>query len=402
MVQGDYDEIIRKAKIIGNLDFGGVSTLNPDENWDRLENYAKWAKYLEDERLKTGKWDIQYSYYDLLGVRKQSTKRGFDTKREAEEWVREFSLSQKGNLNMSFDTFVKIYKKDIGKKIRESTMCSKEYMIDNKILPYFKDKKLNEIEPKHIIAWHNEILEQNNKYGKPYAKTYLRSLHSQISAIFNHAVRFYGLKSNPAAIVGSIGSKKAEGIDFWTKEEYLKFADAMMDKPVSFYAFEVLYWCGLRIGELLALTKKDIDLEKSTISINKSYQRINKQDVITPPKTEKSNRVIKIPEFLRDELEDYFNSIYNLTDDTRLFQISKSYLHHEMIRGCKETGVKKIRIHDLRHSHTSLLIDMGFSAVAIAERLGHESYKVTLDVYAHLFPERQTEIAEKLNIERTV
>lgn len=351
---------------------------------------------------KTGKWDIQYSYYDLLGVRKQSTKRGFDTKREAEEWVQEFSLSQKGNLNMSFDTFIKIYKKDIGKKIRESTMRSKEYMIDNKILPYFKDKKLNEIEPKHIIAWHNEILEQNNKYGKPYAKTYLRSLHSQISAIFNHAVRFYGLKSNPAAIVGSIGSKKAEGIDFWTKEEYLRFADAMMDKPVSFYAFEVLYWCGLRIGELLALTKKDIDLEKSTISINKSYQRINKQDVITPPKTEKSNRVIKIPEFLRDELEDYFNSIYNLTDDTRLFQISKSYLHHEMIRGCKETGVKKIRIHDLRHSHTSLLIDMGFSAVAIAERLGHESYKVTLDVYAHLFPERQTEIAEKLNIERTV
>lgn len=350
----------------------------------------------------TGKWDIQYYYEDWQGVRKQSTKRGFSTKREAEEWVQNFLLSQKGNLNMKFEDFVKIYKNDIKKKIRSTTMTSKEYMIDNKILPYFKTKKINDIQPKDIMAWHNIILEEKNRYGQPYSKTYLRSLHSQLSAIFNHAVRYYGLKSNPASIVGSIGSKKSDGIDFWTKEEYLRFADAMMDKPLSFYAFEVMYWCGIRVGELLALTKMDIDFDNSTMTINKSYQRIGKKDVITPPKTEKSNRVIKMPEFLKNELEDYVNSIYDLNDDTRLFQVSKSYLHHEMDRGCKETGVKRIRIHDLRHSHTSLLIDMGFTPVAIAERLGHQSYKVTLDVYAHLFPERQNEMAERLDMERGI
>ena len=103
-----------------------------------------------------------------------------------------------------------------------------------------------------------------------------------------------------------------------------------------------------------------------------------------------------MPEFLAEELKDYIESIYGIDDDDRIFPISKSYLHHEMERGCKAAGVKKIRIHDIRHSHVSLLIDMGFSAVAIANRVGHESIDITYR-YAHLFPTRQTDMADKLN-----
>jgi len=156
---------------------------------------------------------------------------------------------------------------------------------------------------------------------------------------------------------------------------------------MSFYAFEVLYWAGLRLGELLALTKKDIDFRRGIIRINKSYQRIDGEDVITEPKTPNSVRNIQMPEFLAEELKDYIESIYGIDDDDRIFPISKSYLHHEMERGCKAAGVKKIRIHDIRHSHVSLLIDMGFSAVAIANRVGHESIDITYR-YAHLFPNR--------------
>ena len=349
---------------------------------------------------KTGKWQIQFWYKNAFGENRKTTKRGFNTKREAEEWYMNFKLSQKGNLNMTFEAFLAIYKNDIYKKIRESTQISKENMINEKILPYFKDKKMNELQARDIIAWHNNLLEMEAKNGKPYAPTYLRSIHSQLSAILNHAVKFYGLSSNPANAVGSIGSKKRSEITFWQKEEYLKFAETMMDKPLSYYAFEVLYWCGLREGELLALTRADIDLQNAIIDINKSYQRINRRDVITPPKTKNSIRKVKMPKFLCDELQDYFKSIYGLNDSMRIFPISKNYLHREMERGCKKSGVKKIRIHDLRHSHCSLLIDRGFSAVAIAERLGHENYKVTIDIYAHLFPERQNEIAERLDTER--
>lgn len=87
---------------------------------------------------------------------------------------------------------------------------------------------------------------------------------------------------------------------------------------------------------------------------------------------------------------------YGLKKKDRIFTVTKSYLHHEMDRGAKAAGVKRIRIHDLRHSHISLLIDMGFSAVAIADRVGHESIEITYR-YAHLFPFKQKEMANRLD-----
>jgi integrase len=196
-----------------------------------------------------------------------------------------------------------------------------------------------------------------------------------------------------------MGSEEHKEMLFWTKEEYLKFADVMMDKPVSYYAFEMLYWTGIRCGELLALTPKDFDFERQTLTINKSYQRLKGKDVVTSPKTIKSNRTIKMPKFLCNEMQEYISMLYDVDEEDRIFMITKSYLHHEMDRGAKESGVKRIRIHDLRHSAISLLIEMGFSALAIAERVGHESIDITYR-YAHLFPTKQTEMADKLDIER--
>ncbi len=250
-----------------------------------------------------------------------------------------------------------------------------------------------------MIAWQNELLAYKGENGEVYSPTYLKTIHAQLSAIFNHAIRYYHLPSNPAQKAGSMGSEEHKEMLFWTKEEYLKFADVMMDKPLSYYAFEMLYWCGIRMGELLALTPKDFDFEKQTLTINKSYQRLNGRDVITTPKTKKSNRVIKMPKFLCEEMQEYIGMLYEVNENDRLFPITKHYLHHEMDRGAKLAGVKRIRIHDLRHSAISLLIEMGFSALAIAERVGHESIDITYR-YAHLFPTKQTEMANKLDVER--
>ena len=258
---------------------------------------------------------------------------------------------------------------------------------------------MSAIKVSDIIAWQNEMIAYRDEKGKPYSPTYLKTIHNQLSAIFNHAVRFYELPSNPAAKAGNMGKEKSKEMLFWTKEEYLKFSEAIMDKPASFYAFEVLYWCGLRIGELLALTLDDVDFEKKTIRINKSYQKIEGKDVLTDPKTPKSIRTIQMPDFLCEEIKEFSNSLYGITPQDRLFDVSKGYMHHEMDRGSKIAGVKRIRIHDLRHSHVSLLIDMGFTALAIADRVGHESIDITYR-YAHLFPTKQKEIAEKLDMER--
>lgn len=141
------------------------------------------------------------------------------------------------------------------------------------------------------------------------------------------------------------------------------------------------------------LMEKQADVNMTFESFVALYER---DIIITTPKTPKSNRVIQMPQFLCDELQDYLKQLYGVEPDSRMFPISKSYLHREMDRGCKQTGVKRIRIHDLRHSHISLLIDMGFTALAIAERVGHESIDITYR-YAHLFPTRQVEMADKLD-----
>ena len=288
---------------------------------------------------ETGTWYVMTRYRDWKGERKQKCKRGFATKRAAQDWEQKFHMQ-------------------------------------------------------------NEQLAYRDEKHKPYSQTYLKTLHNQLSAIFNHAVRFYDLRANPASKVGNMGNEERREMLFWTKEEYQKFAVEMMDKPVSFYAFEMLYWCGIREGELLALTPADFDFQNSTVRINKSYQRLHGEDVITSPKTKKSNRTIKMPQFLCEEMQDYLGMLYGVKKKDRIFTVTKSYLHHEMDRGSKAAGVKRIRIHDLRHSHISLLIDMGFSAVAIADRVGHESIEITYR-YAHLFPSKQSEMAKKLDFERS-
>ena len=197
-----------------------------------------------------------------------------------------------------------------------------------------------------------------------------------------------------------MGTEERKEMNFWTVEKYKKFSETMMDKTLSFYAFEMLYWCGIREGEVLALTPSDFDFKAEIVTISKSYQRLHGEDVITTPKTKKSNRTIKMPKFLCEEMQEYIGMFYSAKENDRLFPVSKSYLHHEMERGSKAAGVKRIRTHDLRHSHVSLLIEMGFTALAIADRLGHESIEVTYR-YAHLFPSKQTEMADKLDVDHS-
>lgn len=349
---------------------------------------------------KNGKWYISVYYDDWTGKRSRKVKRGFLTKREALEWERRFLNQSKGDLDMTFEAFLELYKRDLRERLKLSTWVMKTSVIDQKILPYFRDRKVADIKPADIIAWQNVMLTWRDEDGKGYSPTYLKTIHNQCSAIFNHAVRYYDLKSNPAAKAGNMGKEKTREMLFWTKAEYLKFAEAVMDKPISFYAFEILYWCGLRLGELLALTSTDFDFEKNTVRINKSYQRIGSTDVITDPKTPKSVRTVQMPDFLSEEIREYIGSLYGIAPDERIFPVTKNYLHREMTRGCSVSGVKRIRVHDIRHSHVSLLIDMGFSAVAIADRVGHESIDITYR-YAHLFPTTQREIAHKLSVERS-
>lgn len=229
------------------------------------------AAYKDEQR---GTWYVSFHYYDWTGKNCRKVKRGFKTKREATEWERHFRMKEAADLDMTFEEFVQAYTRDMKPKLKHNTWLTKEHILRAKLLPYFKDKKMRDIRPKDIIQWQNEQISYRDEKGKPYAPTYLKTLQSELSALFNHAVRFYELKSNPVVKAGPLGKGKAEEMLFWTKEEYLKFIEAVKDKPYSYHAFQILYWCGLRIGELLALMPQDIDFDNKVIRITKSYQRL--------------------------------------------------------------------------------------------------------------------------------
>ena len=347
---------------------------------------------------KTGTWYSKFRYKDWTGKNKDKMKRGFATRRDALKWENDFKIRQAGDLEMPFSEFVRIYMDERFPRLKESTCAMKENVIEKHIIPYFGHRKINEITSTDVIKWQNELLKSiNPTSGRTYSKSYLKTVHNQINAIFSYACKYYKLGVNPASTAGNIGSESDIEMDFWTLDEYRKFSEEMMEEPTAYYAFQLLYWLGIREGELLALTKSDFDFNNKLLSITKTYQVVKGKKMITSPKTAKSNRKIVIPDFLCEEIEEYFEMISYVKCNERIFEnISKSYLYNHIKKGAQRAGIKKIRVHDLRHSHVSLLINMGYSAVAIAGRMGHESIHVTYK-YAHLFPSVQKDMALELN-----
>ena len=345
----------------------------------------------------TGRWMSQIRVTDWTGKVIHKKKRGFSTKKEAMQWERDFISQSTGSIGMTFQDFIAIYLRDMEQRLKPSTMSNKRWQINLKITPYFGKMPLQDIKATDVRNWQNTLTSYRDEKGKPYAETYLRSINNQLTAVFNYAVTYYGLRENPCHKAGTMGRKNADEMDFWTTDEFQTFIEAIKDKPVSYAIFMTLYYTGIREGELLALTPADIDLEKQTLRINKSYQRVNGQDMITSPKTPKSNRTIPIPDKLVTCLKEYMAKCYGLQPDERLFPYNKSFLYREITSGCEKSGVKKIRIHDIRHSHASLLVEMGCSPLLIAERLGHEKVQTTMDTYSHLYPNKQVEVARQLD-----
>lgn len=338
-------------------------------------------------------WEVQFYYRDWQGVQRKKHKRGFKTKKDAIAWAEQFKLQQAKNLDMSFSSFTEIYFEDMEKRLRENTIRTKRNIVELKILPFFGQKKIAEITAADVRKWQNKLMDKANGYSQ----TYLRTINNQLSAIMNYAVTFYDLPKNPCKQAGSMGKGTADEMEFWTKEEFQEFLVGIEDKPDARMAFLLLYWTGIRVGELLAITYKDIEFNKKILHITKSYQRIEGRDIVSEPKTEKGKRDITLPEFLVEELREYTGCLYGLMETDRIFQFTKSYLEKEMIRGVKKTGVKKIRLHDIRHSHASLLISkLKMPPLLVADRLGHEKIQTTLNTYSHLYPDQSRDLADQL------
>ena len=210
----------------------------------------------------------------------------------------------------------------------------------------------------------------------------------------------YDLSNNPCKKVKRMGKDASKSLNFWTIDEYETFLETM-DKSDHYYLmFEILFWTGIREGEMLALTKSDFDFDNCKLHIKKTFYRIDGKDLITTPKTPESIRTIDIPEFLRDAVKEFCDKKYGFPDDERLFPICARAVQNKLKRQIAKAGVKDIRVHDLRHSHVAYLINQGIEIILIKERLGHRDIKITINTYGHLYPNEQKKVAMLLDANR--
>lgn len=337
---------------------------------------------------KTNTWYCKFYYMNWQGEKKQKLKRGFKLQRDAKEWERSFLEQFATNPDITFNTLYQKYKRFKENRVRPSTLESQCNAIELHILPYFNNLIVSDITPADVLEWQNKLLE------KHFSASHTRQINAYLRMLFKYAVDYLGLAKSP--VMAQICKPAKGNIDFWTPEEYKAFSDSIKDNLEAYTAFEILFYTGMRKGELLALTLNDIDFHAGTISINKTLAYVSGKYVVQPPKTSKSNRIVEAPAFLLDEIREYTSKVYKLDPEQRLFSRSRVWLGQIITYTCDKIGLKPIRVHDLRHSHASILINLGANPLMIAERLGHEDVKVTMNTYSHLFQSHQKEIIEKL------
>lgn len=279
--------------------------------------------------------------------------------------------------------------------VRDTTMDTKRNVFDTKIVPLLGNRKMNEITALDIRDWQQRVKEMGEATGLPYSETYLYTIHAQLTALFNYAQTFYGLRFNPCDAAGYMGSSVAGEMLIITKDQYELLRKEFRNEAYLL-AFDILFWTGCREGEMLALLPKDLT-DDDQLRIYKTYHRKKGQDIFGPTKNSKKggNRNVPIPHWLAEEFRTYCSRLYGLTPDDRVFYMTCTALNKELTRCTQLTYLPDIRVHDLRHSHVSLCIELGYSVVLVARRIG-DTVPVVMRTYAHLYPNKQQELVSRL------
>lgn len=346
---------------------------------------------------KRHSWYALVCYKDWTGEQKRKMKRGFKKQSEAKEWERDFLNQSKNSCDMTVSALYELYLADISTRVVDTTLETKKNIFENHIVPYLGKLSVNKIQPVTIREWQSTLMRETkidkNEEIPKYSKTFLHTINSQLNALLNYAVRYYGLSSNPCHAAGSMGKKQANKMKFWTDDQF-NAAISLCQNSSKKLALSIMFWCGLRVGECLALRPKDINDGK--ITVNKTFKKKAGEVVNSGPKSENSYRVVPAPDFLQAEIENYISRLYGLKPEDRIFYFGKGTLNKELNQLAADAGLPRIRIHDLRHSHAAILIDMGYSISAVAERLG-DTEKVVMETYAHLYPNVQDKIVSDLD-----
>lgn len=333
------------------------------------------------------KWRCTF-YCNRNGTRIKKNKRGFSTKKEALEWEREYLLKSNGDEEMLFSSLVEIYFEDVKLRYKPSTYSQREATINKWILPFFKNMRLSEIDLNVIRKWQNFILQQKLK------ATSKNAVNIHLKVILDYGKKYLNLTKTPMldSTIAKITEKTEKVI---ITEEQLEILLLKETNELYKSIMIVLFWTGMRIGELIALKFDDIDFEKKKIRINKSITRLKRKNILGTTKTLTSNRIIDINDVVINTLKEIKEKTYGL--DSNIFPVNQQSFFYHIRKLGKRCGIENIGLHTFRHSHATYLFSKGVNILLISKRLGHTNISTTLNVYTHIMQEMEWQLLEALN-----
>lgn len=342
-------------------------------------------------------WSTRFRYVQENGGEVQKRLSGFQTKKEAQEALIDFNIAHnqkyRKTKSLVFDKLYEEFKSYYKMRIKESSFHDFCSQCDLHIINYFKDYEVKKITPKIILVWQNSLNHLSYQY-----KNHIRSC---LSLLLKYAEKYYDIPNQLIKVDKFKRIEPKKEITVWSPEQFKNVMDHV--EKFEYKAFyTALYYTGARKGEMLATFVEDWDLVNKTLTIKKTItnKTSNGAWIITSPKTNSSIRKIKIPDTLAKIMRSLFENNKDRSSKNFAFggnsPLPTTCICRHLNNAAQAANIKPIRIHDLRHSHASLLINQGVSIVAVAKRLGHSSIEQTLNTYAHLMPNEEDDLIKKL------
>ena len=366
------------------------------------------ANIKKDEKTGTYYFKISLGTDPVTGKRRQTTRRGFKKKSDAVKVYNELKNQYYDGVliyNNSTKTkdFIEDYLKWYKTQVRATTFNNRSCSINKNIMSYFGEYKLDQITPMMIQKWQQNLLDNG------LDKNYIRNLHKFLTQILDRAVALDLIKNNPTQKAGNIKPNKRE-VAFWTEDEFLKVITTFDTNDISQHLgctiINFLFYTGLRFSEMQALTWNDLDSTHKLINVTKDLIYKNQEDwEFDELKSKSSNRKVFLDDECYNTLQKWKkvqSNLFNVKQDSFIFSFTGIPVNHYFTlktieRHAKIANVHRIRIHALRHSHASFLIQLGVNIIAISKRLGHADVQEVLKTYGHLYPEHQHEVTNSIN-----
>lgn len=367
------------------------------------------ANIKRDEKTSLYWFKISLGTDPSTGKRRQTTRRGFKKKSEAEKVYNDLKNQYYDgvliyNKSTKLKDFVDEYFKWYKTQVRFATYVNRVSSINENIVKILGNYKLEQITPLGVQKWQQKLLDN----GKD--QNYVRSLHIFLSQILERAIDLELIKSNPAKKAGNVKRKKKE-VEFWTEDELYEVLDTMnLSNTLQYFGYVMirfLFYTGLRFSEMQALQWKDLNKKNKSISINKDLNYKNQNNwSFDETKNPASNRLIVLDDDTFDmilEWEVYQETLFKVNNFTFIFSYDNglptniSFPKRTITRHSELAKIKRIKTHALRHSHAAFLISLDVNIIAVAKRLGHTDVQEVLKTYGHLYPKHQFDVANNIN-----